>query len=227
MQLSIIIPTLNESALITDTLTALQALRKTGHEVIVVDGGSDDGTPDRAQVMADVVIAATRGRAVQMNAGAELARGDVLLFLHADTQLPTGSADSIAAATATSAEWGWFDVRLSGTHLLLRMIERGMNWRARLTRIATGDQAIFVRRELFMSLGGYPPLPLMEDVALCKQIRKRAPARCIRTPVTTSSRRWEQHGVLRTMLLMWWLRLAYNLGADTTSLAVRYGPHFR
>ncbi len=227
MLLSIIIPTLNESALITDALAALQPLRKAGHEVIVADGGSDDGTPDLAQALADKVIVATLGRAVQMNAGAELARGDILLFLHADTQLPTDTADSITAATAHVAEWGWFDVRLSGTHFLLRMIEHSMNWRARLTRIATGDQAIFVRRELFTALGGYPPLPLMEDIALCKHLRKRAPAQCIRSPVTTSSRRWERQGVLRTMLLMWRLRLAYNLGADPTSLAVRYGPHFR
>ncbi|MGH8398104.1 MAG: TIGR04283 family arsenosugar biosynthesis glycosyltransferase [Gammaproteobacteria bacterium] len=227
MQLSIIIPTLNESAVITDALAALQPFRSAGHEVIVVDGGSDDGTPDLAKAMSDRAITTTRGRAVQMNAGAELARGDTLLFLHADTRLPGDSADRVVSATANAAEWGWFDVRLSGTRFLFRMIERTMNWRARLTRIATGDQAIFVRRELFMILGGYPPLPLMEDIAMCKQLRKRAPAQCIRTPVTTSSRRWEQHGVLRTMLLMWRLRLAYNLGADTTSLAVRYGSHFR
>ncbi len=227
MRISIIIPTLNESAVIVEALARLQVLRKAGHEVIVVDGGSDDDTPDLAQVLADKVITATRGRAAQMNAGAELAQGDILLFLHADTQLPAGSDDSIATAAASGAGWGWFDVRLSGSHFLLRIIERSMNRRARLTRIATGDQAIFVRRGLFMSLGGYPALPLMEDIALCKWLRKRAAAQCIRTPVITASRRWEQQGVLRTMLLMWRLRLAYNLGADTTSLAVRYGPHFR
>ena len=227
MRISIIVPTLEEAAVVSATLAALQPLRQTGHEVIVVDGGSADGTPEIAQQLADRVIVTARGRARQMNAGAHLARGDVLLFLHADTLLPPQATDHAVASVTNGAAWGWFDVHLSGQHPLLRVIEHCMSWRAGLTRIATGDQAIFVKRDVFFRVGGYPDLALMEDVALCKLLRKNAASHRIRLPVLSSSRRWEQHGMIRTILLMWWLRLVFAFGADSLRLAVRYDSRSR
>lgn len=222
-QISIIIPALNEAASLPATLTALQSLRRAGHEVIVADGGSTDGTAALAQPWADQVIHGPRGRAVQMNAGAQAARGAVLLFLHADTRLPD-LADRLIdeGLTRSGRGWGRFDVRLSGAHPLLRAVELLMNARSRLTHIATGDQAMFVRRDWFEAVGGFPAIPLMEDIALSRALKRRGPPLCLRARVVTSSRRWEQHGVLRTILLMWRLRLAYTLGADPRRLARRY-----
>lgn len=227
MRISIVIPAMEESAIISTTLAALQPLRQAGHEVILVDGGSSDGTAEIAQPLVDRVIVTARGRARQMNAGAYLAQSDVLLFLHADTLLPSQATDRIVASVANGAAWGWFDVRLSGQHFLLRVIEHCMSWRAYLTRIATGDQAIFVRRDVFLRIGGYPDLALMEDVALCKLLRKNAASRRLRLPVLSSSRRWEQHGMLRTILLMWWLRLVFAFGADSLRVAARYDSRSR
>ncbi len=222
MRLSVVIPCLNEAAGIVDTLEALRPLRAAGHEVIVVDAG-DDGAAGLAAPLADRVLRAPRGRAVQMNRGAEVSTGEVLLFLHADTRLPAGAAEAVVAGmTRTGCAWGRFDVRLSGRHPMLRVIERAMGWRSRLTGIATGDQAIFVRRETFHALGGYPEIALMEDIALSRALKRRGSQLCLRERVTTSSRRWEDHGVGRTVLLMWWLRLRYFLGADPADLARRY-----
>lgn len=222
-RISIIIPALNEAAGIAETLRPLQPLRARGHEVIVVDGGSADGTVAIARPLADRVIASRPGRARQQNAGAEAAGGDVLLFLHADTQLPP-DADALVTGglTRSGCGWGRFDVRLSGRRPLLRVVERMMNLRSRLTGIATGDQAIFVRRDGFRRAGGFPHIPLMEDVALCRTLRRTGPPLCLRQRVLTSSRRWEQRGILRTILLMWRLRAAYALGADPARLARRY-----
>jgi rSAM/selenodomain-associated transferase 2 len=223
VRLSVVIPCLNEAVGIVGALGPLQGLRAAGHEVVVVDAG-DDGTADLAAPLADRVLRAPRGRAVQMNRGAQVATGEVLLFLHADTRLPAGAAEAVATGMArTGRAWGRFDVRLSGRHPMLRVIERAMGWRSRLTGIATGDQAIFVRRETFRALGGYPEIALMEDVTLSKRLRRLGPPLCLRERVTTSSRRWERHGVGRTVLLMWWLRLRYFLGADPADLARRYG----
>lgn len=227
VRISIIIPTLDEAAVVATTLAPLQTLRQAGHEVIVADGGSTDRTADIAQPLVDRVIATVRGRARQMNAGARLAQGDVLLFLHADTLLPPGAIDQILTGVRNGAAWGWFDVQLSGPHPLLRVIAHCMSWRAGLTRIATGDQAIFVKRDVFFRVGGYPDLALMEDVALCKRLRTHATSRRIRVPVLSSSRRWERHGVIRTILLMWWLRLVFALGADSLRLAARYDSQSR
>lgn len=222
--LAIIVPVLDEAAAIGPFLSALSPLRARGAEVIVVDGGSRDGTPDLARPHATRVIAAPRGRAAQMNAGAQAARGDILLFLHADTLLPDG-ADSliVEGLHAGGRDWGRFDVRIEGRHPLLALVAAMMNLRSRLTGIATGDQAIFVRRTAFAALGGFPDIPLMEDIAFTKKIRRRSPPLCLRARVTTSGRRWENHGVIRTVLLMWRLRLAYFLGADPAGLAQRYG----
>jgi rSAM/selenodomain-associated transferase 2 len=221
--LSIIVPTLNETDGIVAHLTALQPLRRRGGEVIVVDGGSTDDTPGLAAPLADRVIAAHRGRAAQMNAGARCAHGDVLLFLHADTRLPA-SADSLLAKGLADERWVWgrFDVVIEGKHPLLRLVAWSMNRRSRLTGIATGDQAMFVRRETFAKVGGFPELPLMEDIALSRRLKCLARPLCISERVTTSGRRWEQRGVLQTIVLMWWLRAWYWLGADPERLAQTY-----
>ncbi len=220
------VPALDEAGTLECTLGALVPLRGAGHEVIVVDGGSADGTPERAVPLADRVLTAPRGRALQMNAGAHAAAGDVLLFLHADTRLPEDAAYRVDEALEQHRSWGRFDVRLSGPAWPLRVVERAMNLRSCLTGVATGDQAIFVRRDVFEAVGGFPRIPLMEDVALSRLLKRQAgrPA-CVRSPVVTSSRRWERDGVLRTILLMWRLRLAYFLGADPACLAARYGRH--
>ncbi|HLA75069.1 MAG TPA: TIGR04283 family arsenosugar biosynthesis glycosyltransferase [Gammaproteobacteria bacterium] len=221
--LSIIIPTFNEAAAIIPTLRALQPLRQTGREVIVADGDSQDGTPELARPWADHVLRTGRGRAEQMNAGARAASGEILLFLHADSLLPTHADQLISEGLQqTHTEWGRFDVRLSGRHPLLRVVEQLMNWRSRLTSIATGDQAIFVSRAWFNKVGGFPSIPLMEDIALSRALKRLGPPLCLRARVITSSRRWEQHGIMRTILLMWRLRLAYALGADPQQLHRQY-----
>jgi rSAM/selenodomain-associated transferase 2 len=222
--LSIIIPCLNEAESIADTLAALAPARRRGAEVIVVDGGSDDGTADRAAPMADAVISAARGRASQMNAGARRARGEILLFLHADSR-PPEAADGLVidGLKRASRSWGRFDVSIDGAHPLLRAVERLMNLRSRLTGIATGDQGIFITRTLFTAAGGFPNIPLMEDIELSRRLKRFGPPLCLRHRIVTSGRRWEKRGVIRTILLMWRLRLAYWLGADPRRLAMRYG----
>jgi rSAM/selenodomain-associated transferase 2 len=221
--LSVIVPTLNEADGIVAHLTALHPVRRRGGEVIVVDGGSTDDTPGLAAPLADRVIAARRGRAAQMNAGARCAHGDVLLFLHADTRLPE-LADWLLTSKLADERWVWgrFDVVIEGKHPLLRVVAWSMNRRSRLTGIATGDQAMFVRRETFAEVGGFPELPLMEDIALSHGLKCLGRPLCIRERVTTSGRRWEQRGVLRTIVLMWWLRAWYWLGADPGRLAKAY-----
>ena len=221
--LSIIIPCLDEAEGIAATLAALAPLRARGAEVIVVDGGSRDDTIARATPLADLVIAAPRGRARQMNAGAMRARGEILLFLHADSLLPD-AADLLIVDGLKRLRRGWgrFDVAIAGPHPLLRIVERLMNLRSRLTGIATGDQAIFVTRSLFTAAGDYPDIALMEDVALSKRLKRFGPPLCLNHRLTTSGRRWEKRGVLRTIVLMWRLRLAYWLGADPAKLAPRY-----
>lgn len=222
MRLTIIIPVLNEADTIGTLLADLAPLRAAGAEVILADGGSSDGAPKRAAALVDRVLQAPKGRAVQMNAGAKAAAGDVLWFLHADTRVPAAAAAALQAACATGARWGRFDVRLSGRHPLLRLVERGMNIRSRLTGIATGDQGIFVTRAAFEQVGGFPELALMEDITLSAALRRLAPPACLRLALVASSRRWEAQGVLRTILLMWRLRLGYALGVDPVRLAHRY-----
>jgi len=222
-RISIIVPTLNESAQIALALSTLQELRGSGHEVLLVDGGSDDGTVEIALGRVDRVLRGPRGRALQMNAGAREASGEILLFLHADTVVPPGAmAAFLGGFPASGRVWGRFDVSLSGRHFMIRVVEKMMNIRSRLSGIATGDQAIFVRREAFETVGGYPEIPLMEDIALSRALRRLSRPLCIREPVVTSSRRWEEQGILRTVLLMWRLRLAYALGADPHRLARSY-----
>ena len=201
----------------------LQALRRAGHDIIVADGGSADATREVASPLVDQVLLAPRGRAAQMNAGAAAAGGDVLLFLHADTWLPENAPKAIARALEGNvSRWGRFDVRLSGRHPLLRIVEVLMNMRSRITGIATGDQAIFVEQGLFRASGGFPNIALMEDVAFSRQLCRIERPVCLRERVITSSRRWEDNGIVRTIVLMWRLRLAYALGADPMHLARVY-----
>lgn len=224
MRLSIILPVLNEVDRIATSLEGLAPFRARGAEVIVVDGGSEDATLSRVGERADRVIVAPRGRASQMNAGAERARGDVLLFLHADTKLPDDADRAIASALAASARvWGRFDVAIEGRNAGLPLIAVLMNARSRLTGIATGDQAIFVRREAFEAVGGYAEIPLMEDIALSRALKRVSLPACMGERVLTSGRRWEKHGVARTILAMWRLRLAFFLGANPRDLALAYG----
>ncbi|HEX6530350.1 MAG TPA: TIGR04283 family arsenosugar biosynthesis glycosyltransferase [Burkholderiales bacterium] len=217
-RLSVVVPALNEANGIRAALEALAPLRARGHQVIVVDGGSTDGTDRMAMPLCDLFLNAPRGRAVQMNAGARAASGDVLVFLHADTRLPEN------IFIPESALWGRFDVEIEGRHPLLKVVACAMNLRSRLTGIATGDQAIFVRREAFT---GFPEIPLMEDVAFSKAMKRRARPACLRDTVRTSGRRWESRGVLRTVLLMWRLRLMYFLGAHPETLARIYDHRVR
>jgi rSAM/selenodomain-associated transferase 2 len=219
MRLSIVMPALNEAAGIAHTLSRLQRLRARGHEVIVVDGGSTDATPALAAPLADRVLHAPRGRARQMNDGARHARGDVLLFLHADTRLPDDADATILDGLARSGRaWGRFDVAIEGNHPLLRVISAAMNLRSRVSAVCTGDQAIFVERARFEAVGGFPPIALMEDIALSKRLRRGSRPLCLRARAVTSGRRWEERGVWRTMALMWWLRLRYFLGASPERL---------
>ncbi len=222
-RLTIILPVLNEAAIIVAALEALAPLRARGAEIIVADGGSSDGTQLLAQPLTDHVIAAPRGRGATINAGAAVGSGDTLLFLHADTTLPENADRLIDAALARRA-WGRFDLRIAGRHKLLAVVARMINLRSRATGIASGDQAIFVTRETFAAVGGFPNLPLMEDIALSRRLKRLCRPYCISTPVVTSGRRWEHNGVIRTIVLMWRLRLAYYLGAEPARLASRYGP---
>ena len=221
-KLSLIVPSLDEATTIVNCLAALQEARARGHEVILVDGGSSDGTPVNAAGLADRIVTCARGRARQMNYGAGLARGDVLVFVHADTVLPRKGLEQLSELQAGEKCWGRFDVRLSGSHPLFRLIESGMNLRSRITGIATGDQALFVGRELFEAVGGFPSIELMEDITLSSSLKKIAPPLCLRTRVVTSSRRWERQGILRTILRMMRLRACYALGVKPDQLAREY-----
>ena len=223
MKLSIVIPVLDEAAGIESALQALSTYRTHGVEVIVVDGGSRDRTVGLSCPFVDQVVSTPRGRAVQMNAGAAAARGNILLFLHADTRLPDDADRMVIDGLACSSRvWGRFDVRFDSGRLM-RFVAAMMNLRSRLTGIATGDQAIFVTRTTFAAAGGFPPIALMEDVALSARLKRIGRPLCLCARVTTSARRWRGHGTLRTLLLMWRLRLSYFLGADPAKLAQSYG----
>lgn len=222
-RISIIIPTLNEAENIQPTLDRLQPLRSRGHEVILVDGGSSDGTVDMARPEVDRILNSEPGRAHQMNVGASQARGDIFWFLHADTLIPE-LADQIIDTVVDnkSRAWGRFDVRLSGKDRRFRLIEWMMNRRSRLTGIATGDQGIFITRALFKKIGGFAEQPLMEDIEISRRLKRHARPTCLKQKLITSSRRWETRGIWRMVFLMWRLRLRYALGGDPHKLARLY-----
>ena len=223
MRLSIVIPALNEADNIAATLNPLQAMRARGVEIILADGGSADNTTELAAPMVDRVIKPRKGRAVQMNAGAAIATGDTLLFLHADSILPQ-DADALIGNGLQSASrnWGRFDVTIKGQHFFLPVVAWFMNHRSRFTGIATGDQGLFMTADAFRVAGGFTNIPLMEDVAICVALKKIGAPLCLTQKIITSGRRWEKHGVWRTILLMWRIRLAYVFGADPVALHRTY-----
>ena len=222
-RVSIVVPVLNEAASIRSVLARLSLLRGGDAEVVIVDGGSTDDTLAEARSFCEHLICAPRGRGSQMNAGAQKASGDVLIFLHADTTLPMRALDVVTQAIDRGATWGRFDVTIDGASRWFPVISFMMNLRSRWTKIATGDQAIFVLRTAFIESGGFPDIPLMEDVSFCSTMRSRSRPACLKEKVITSGRRWEKNGVLRTVLTMWWLRLRFFLGTSPEKLALEYG----
>jgi rSAM/selenodomain-associated transferase 2 len=221
--LSIVMPVLDEAAGIVARLQSLQPLRRQGVELIVVDGGSQDDTVSLAVPLADRVVTTDRGRGRQMNAGAVCARGNALLFLHADTVLPPDAMSAVRRALAGGAAWGRFDVRIVDGPAGVAVVAWAMNLRSRITGIATGDQAMFCTREAFSAAGGFPEIALMEDIVLSQRLRAISRPACLRQRVETSGRRWAHHGLVRTVLTMWWLRLRFWLGASPDALARAYG----
>ena len=222
MKISIIIPVLNEEKTLSYLLNQLKSFDDEDHEVIVVDGGSFDNSLFIAQENAKTVIVSKPGRAIQMNSGAEIATGDVFLFLHVDTVLPESALSAISSSCINDNCWGRFDVRLSSDKFVYRLIESFINLRSRLTSIATGDQALFIKRDLFNHLNGFPEIALMEDVAFSKLLKKQVAPVCLKNRVITSSRRWETRGVIATVLLMWKLRLYYFFGVSPDKLKKMY-----
>jgi len=220
-QISIVIPVVNEAARLADTLQALQVLRSRC-ELLVVDGGSRDASPLIAKPLVDQILPSLPGRARQMNLGAQQAQADVLLFLHADTRLPDQAIALILSAVEQGWSWGRFDVQFDSPQAIFKLIAGMMNARSRLTGIATGDQAIFITRQAFQAVGGFPEIALMEDIAISAALKKLGKPCCLKTKVVTAARRWQQHGILRTILLMWCLRLRYFFGANPDELAAQY-----
>jgi rSAM/selenodomain-associated transferase 2 len=221
MAISVVVPMLNEERTIAATLLALTQLKP--HELILVDGGSSDGTPTICRQFNVEVLTAPRGRAAQMNYGARRATGNVLLFLHADTRLPPTAFDDIRNALGDPRfVGGRFDIQLDGDHWMLRVIGAMISLRSRLSKVGTGDQGIFVRREVFQRLGGFPEIPLMEDIALCRALKRLGEVACLRSKVITSARRWESDGVWRTIIRMWTLRLLYLAGVSPVWLKKFY-----
>jgi len=222
-KISIVIPVLNEAEALRRHLPLLQDFRAQGHELIVVEGGQETVAEEEFAHWADQWLRSAPGRATQMNTGAVKASGEVLLFLHIDTQLPAEGLTPVAKAFEQLRHvWGRYDVRLSGDKAVFRVIEFMINLRSRVSGVATGDQTLFMRRSVFEQIGGFPDVPLMEDVAISKLLRAKAPPVCLREKVTTSSRRWEKHGVTKTVWLMWKIRLLYFFGVAPAKLRDLY-----
>lgn len=221
--LCIIVPVLDEAEHLADALAALQPFRQRGARLVVVDGGSTDDTLAVASVHADLAFVAPRGRASQMNAGAAACPPDLLLFVHADTRLPSNADELVRDAVSGPLRWGRFDVRIASRRWMLRIVEWGMNLRSRWIDIATGDQCLFVRGDLFDAVGGFPDIALMKDIAISRALKRHGPPARLRERVDASARRWEREGVWRTIPLMWRLRAAFFFGADPRRLALRDG----
>lgn len=221
---SIIVPVLNEADNIEAFLKHLQPLREQGHEIVLVDGKSSDNTCELARPWIDRMMSVKKGRARQQIIGAKMATGQIFLFLHADTRLPEQADQLIFQAMAQGSDWGRFNIRLSGQPVMFRIIETMMNWRSCLTGIATGDQAIFVNRRLYRDAGGFAQIALMEDIELSRRLLKFSRPVCIKTPVCSSSRRWQENGIFKTILQMWSLRLQYFFGVKPEQLLKKYYP---
>jgi rSAM/selenodomain-associated transferase 2 len=222
MTLSIVVPVFNEADALPDLIQRLQALQSPSVEIIFVDGGSTDTTVAQLRSAGLPTLSSCKGRAWQMNAGALHSRGDILLFLHADTQLPEQALDSIRQHITADRCWGRFDVQIAGRSKLLPVVAHMMNWRSRWTGIATGDQALFMQRSAFNQVKGFPEQALMEDIEMSRRLLGLSRPVCLRHKVTTSGRRWDAHGAWATVFLMWRLRWAYWLGHNADSLAQRY-----
>ena len=223
MTISIIVPVLNESAQLPDLLVHLLEYKKVGCDIILVDGGSTDQSVEQAEALGFSVLRSEKGRAIQMNTGAKSARGDILLFLHADTRLPENAVQVIERAFEDkNAQWGRFNIRITGQAFMLKVVAWFMNHRSRLSSIVTGDQAIFVRRDMFEKMGGFPVQALMEDIEFSIRLKGMRKPIALQEKVRTSGRRWEQKGIWRTIFLMWSLRFAYWRGASAEELASKY-----
>jgi rSAM/selenodomain-associated transferase 2 len=222
VKLSVVVPVLNEELNLSRITSHLRSVIEQGHEVIIVDGGSTDNTLTIAYEITDTVIISKKGRALQMNSGASIASGKVVLFLHADTLLPENVAEIISAACVGESFWGRFDVRLSNNKYVYRLIECMMNMRSSLTSIVTGDQAIFIEKSLFDRIGGFPEIALMEDIEISRRLKKISKPVRLKSRVVTSSRRWERNGVFATVFLMWKLRLYYFFGVSPEKLNQMY-----
>ena len=222
MRFSVVVPVLNEADCLPALLLQLRRLIDQGVEVVVVDGGSTDATVQQVRQAGFSVVAGARGRARQMNLGAAHATGDILLFLHADNSLPADWLQAIQAHLSPKTCWGRFDVRISGKSAMLPVIATFMNWRSRWSGIATGDQAMFMTREAFITVGGFPDQPLMEDIEISRRLLRISRPVCITSKTTTSGRRWETRGVWATIILMWRLRWRYWRGHPATELAKDY-----
>lgn len=223
MTVSIIIPVLNEGPQLRQFLESIQGWRRAGHEIILVDGGSDDNSTDAFGTLVDRIINTLPGRALQMNEGAKYARHEILFFLHADSSLAEQNLSvMISGLEKNKNVWGRFDVCLSGSHWMLRIIEKMMNFRSRTTGIATGDQGIFVYREIFNKINGYANIELMEDIDFSRRLKKLSHPLCLSSRITTSSRKWEQKGIFKTVMLMWLMRLAYFMGVSPRRLSSIY-----
>ncbi|VAW93181.1 Glycosyl transferase, family 2 [hydrothermal vent metagenome] len=221
-KISIIIPVINEATSIINFLKPLQYYRNKGHELILVDGGSHDDTLKLSQNYVDQTFSSKLGRAAQMNFGAKHANNTILLFLHSDTYLPNSADTIIINALTKNKIWGRFNVELSNNRFIFRTIAWLMNLRSKITKLATGDQAIFINKKIFNNIKGYPDIPLMEDIALCKNLRKKYSCVCLSNKIITSSRRWEKNGIYHTIILMWRIRALYYFGVSPKRLAELY-----
>lgn len=220
--IAIIVPVVNEAENMPALIEQLLQFNQPENEVVIVDGGSTDGTQ---YIVADLnleTVSAPKGRASQMNAGVMHSDADILVFLHADTEMPPNGLDLIRKAIADGADWGRFNVTISGSHPMLKIIALLINWRSRLTGIATGDQVIFIHRDLFNAVAGFPEQPLMEDIEISKRLKKISRPACLSEKVVTSGRRWQKHGIWKTIVLMWWLRFSYWRGVSASTLAEYY-----
>ena len=227
LSVSIIVPVLNEAEILEGFLSALAPFRRNNVELIVVDGHSQDGSYLKASLQADKVVQTASGRAHQMNRGVSVAKGEILLFLHADTLLPDNALEIIRNAIRAGADWGFFKLKISGSSMILRVVSTMASWRSHITNIATGDQALFVRRSAFLSVGGYEEIPLMEDIQLSRKLRGCYRPAHLREEVITSGRRWERGGKIKTILLMWKSRILYRWGVSPQTLAEQYAKSYK